>query len=553
MQCTAGVRHPYAVRLLTPYLLVGALVGVSGGCSGTLVSPGDSGEDEVAGNCEVELSPLRRLSHFEYRNSLADLFPNTELPELALPDDPKPHEFDNHAESLRASQSLVSAYSVASKDVASAALASEEFAGCTPSGESEVQGCGEEFVEQLGRRVFRRPLTAEQVEFFSVFFREAPNGASYADRQELTLQLMLSAPEFLYRFERSANPDAAPGTRARVDGYSMASRLSYFLWGTMPDEALFAAAESGALETEEGIAAEVDRMVASDRAKANFVHFHNQWLDFGRIASTTKADEDGLDEELRASMQESAERFVETVLFDERGSVEDLFRSPRVFADQRIADLIGATIPSGEEWAEVEAEGRAGLLTHPLFLASHGHPDKASPVLRGVSVLERVLCSELGSPPPNAEAAGAAAAEELVGPYTNRELYTAMTTEETCQSCHTRINAAGFAFEQFDTMGRFRLEEESGLTIDPSASLDQWSFENASDFAQQISSSEEVARCVTKKWVRYAYAGSDMERSSCLLDELMDSVAEGDGSIRSLMSNVVTHPAFATFVVPEVQ
>ncbi len=110
------------------------MAGVSGGCSGTLVSPDDPGGDEVAGNCEVELSPLRRLSHFEYLNTLADLFPNAEIPVLALPDDPRPHEFDNNAVSLRASQSLVSAYSVAAQSIASVVVESGELAGSSMVG-----------------------------------------------------------------------------------------------------------------------------------------------------------------------------------------------------------------------------------------------------------------------------------------------------------------------------------------------------------------------------------------------------------------------------------
>ncbi|MBL4632431.1 MAG: DUF1592 domain-containing protein [Kofleriaceae bacterium] len=530
--------------LLVPFVIAA--------CSGKVIAPDPEDSPSDIDTCVVDASPLRRLSHFEYANTLADLFPNTQLPVLGLPEDARPHEFDNDVNSLRASEGLVAQYSVLSASIAAEAIAGEDYPGCEGSDAGAIERCGQEFLSELGAQVFRRPLTSDELDFYAAFFVEAPADATYSDRQQLTIQLLLTSPEFLYRFERSLNPDAAPGTMARLDGYSMANRLSYFLWGTMPDAVLFAAAADKSLDTQEGIQTQVARMMADERARSNFTHFHSQWLDFDRIFRTTKDDADGLDDDLRNSLIESARQFVDNVLFDEGGSVSDLFSSDRIFLDPRLASRLGETLPEGADWGEFQKAERAGFLTHPLFLASHGHPDKASPVLRGVFILGRVLCSELGAPPANAEAAGQAAGDALVAPFSNRELYSAMTAEDTCQGCLARINPAGFAFEQFDTMGNFRLVEDNGITIDPAASFDSWVFSDAKDFSQQLSESPDVAKCVAKKWVRYAYSGGPMEQSDCLLDELIVEVEAGEGSIRELMEIVAGHPTFATFAVPEV-
>lgn len=551
----------------SPFLSSGLLgLGIAlAGCQGSVSEPGGferpyrpgshAGPDDEGGSageyCSVAPTPLRRLSHREYENTLSAVFPSVELPDLQLPEDQRPHEFDNDVEALGASSLLVERYVDVGEVVASRVVADapEDVMVCADPSEDERLGCGEQIVRTVGRRLFRRPLTDEQVREYTRFFR-APEGASFDEQVELTLTFMLAAPEFLYRFEEPIRP-IGPGETAPLDPYSLASRLSFFLWESGPDDALLDAAGSGELSTEAGLRAQAERMLEDERARAAFVRFHEQWLDFERLDLVTKAEADGFDDALRESMRTESRMFVEHVLFDEGGTVADLLTSNRTFVNARLAELYGVEPPSSE-WAEVELPDRSGFLTQATFLASHAHPDKPSPVLRGVFLLERVLCSELGAPPPNAEAMAASATEEVSGPLTNRQLYDLMTEPAQCQACHERINPAGYAFEHYDTMGRYRETEDTGLEIDASGQLEDFAFTDANDLAAQLAASERVQRCVARKWVRFAFGGGPMENASCFVDDLTAEMLESGGSIRDLQMAIVLHPSFATMVGQEV-
>lgn len=506
--------------------------------------------------CESELrpTPARRLSHFEYWNTLRTLYPDLTMPEVSLPPDDRPHEFDNDGDTLSASGSLLERYLEVGKLVAERLDQQlEALAGCTPDDEqdqAQVISCGQQFVRREGARLFRRPVTDEEVEAYATFFKKEIPNATFHDRLRLTLQLLLGAPEFLYRFERATQEELAPGQYAALDPYALASRLSYFIWAAPPDEQLLAAAQDNTLLDPQTLRQHAERMLNDERAKANFTHFHEQWLDFSRVNIVTKREEDGFDEATREAIKEQGRRFVQTVLFDERGSIQDLLTSPRTFVNDDIADLYGAA-PKGEGWFELQQPDRSGFLTQLTFLASHGHPDKPSPVLRGTFILDRIMCAPVGAPPPNAEAMGSVKADELSGPLTNREIYNITTTSDLgCAGCHNRINPPGFALEHYDTMGRWQDKEPSGLTIDPSGTLDDISFSDAKDLTNQLAQAEKVEACVTTKWVRYAYAGGDLERSSCMNQDLRDAMRQGDGSIRDLQLAIVTHPWFALYQAP---
>ncbi|MEC9399920.1 MAG: DUF1588 domain-containing protein, partial [Myxococcota bacterium] len=291
------------------------------------------------------------------------------------------------------------------------------------------------------------------------------------------------------------------------------------------------------------------------RAREVFLHFHEQWLDLERLEVVVKKTEEGYDDDLRHAIHQQGMMFVEEVLYKDAGTVSDLFTSPRSFYNAQTAHLYGEEAPTGGDWSEVSPENRAGWLTQPAFLASHGHPDKPSPVLRGTFVLERVLCKGVGAPPPNAEAMGAAKAEEIMGPLTNREIYDLTTNSELpCTGCHVRINPPGYALEQFDTMGRWREMEPNGLPIDTSGELDDFNFATATDLAAQLGASPDVESCVTQKWLRYAWSGGPLESSTCLIEDVMTQASAGAGAspaIRDIQLAIVTHPWFALYTAPQ--
>lgn len=514
--------------------------------------------------CAVpEPTPVRRLSHFEYWNTVRALFPGLVLPELELPADNRPHEFDNDADALKVTGTLVERYFEVGEAITDALVeqgllvALAPCAASAPSTPEQIASCGRELVEVQGKRLFRRPLTPAQIDAYSVMFDQDPElaGATFAQRQALTLQLMLAAPEFLYRFE--APSDAVePGVSQPLDAYGLATRLSYFLWGTMPDDELFALAEDGTLVQPGVLRAQAERMLADERSRETFTHFHEQWLDIERLGHVTKKEAEGFDDGLRDAMWAQGRMFIDEVLYNSDGTVEDLFVSPRTFVNAQLAGVYGVEPPAQGEWAEIMPEDRAGWLMQPAFLASHGHPDKPSPVLRGTFVLERVLCSGVGAPPPNAEAMGNAVEDMISGPLTNREVYDLTTNSELpCTACHQRINPAGYSLENFDTMGRWRSMEENGLPVDATGAFDDFSFDGPLEFAAQLGASPQVAQCVTKKWLRYAWSGGPLESSRCLIDDVLEAASvEGESvKIRDIQLAIVTHPWFAIYTAPEVE
>ncbi|MEM9192420.1 MAG: DUF1592 domain-containing protein [Myxococcota bacterium] len=530
----------------------GSVSGVGGRAPGEVINDPLPGEEEVF--CQEAPTPLRRLSHDEYENTLALLYgERLTLDALALPADQVPHEFDNDAEGMIVTSTHAERYLDLATDLAGQLLQdSDAMLPCTPDSPAQWSACGEALVRQEGRRLFRRPPTDAEVEAYTQFFRTPEPNDTFQGLAELTLTLMLSAPEFLYRFENSV-AGLEPGESGILDGYSLASRLSFLLWGTGPDDALLDAAEAGRLDDDAGLRAEAERLLDDDRARDAFVRFHGQWLDFERLTEVSKLPEDGFSDDVRRAMLEESERFIEHILFDGNGTLTDLLTSNTSYVNADLAGLYGVDAPASE-WAEVTLPNRSGVLTQATFLASHGHPDRPSPVLRGVFLLERVLCEDVGAPPPDAEAMGMAAAEAIdPATATNRELYDASTASQpTCAGCHRIINPLGFAFEHYDTMGRFRITETNGRAIDASGSSEGLGeFQNAVELGELIARSESARACMVQKWARYSFAGGPMERAECFLDDLETTLNDHNGSIRELQLGLVMHPSFRLLVVPE--
>jgi hypothetical protein len=465
-----------------------------------------------------------------------------------MPADPSVDGFDNNGEALVPSSLLIERYDENARTIAK--LATEDLQallGCDPA---LGFTCAQQFVEQFGARAFRRPLSEQELVDFSVFYNEAPGNTDLRAGTELTLQLMLQSPQFLYRLEIPGEGvvPPGPGEYARLDSYEIASRLSYFLWSSMPDAELFAAAAGNALSNSAQIEAQARRMLADDRAKDAFLHFHEQWFDLARVDKVSKLPEDNFDDTLRAAAKQEARRFVEHVMFDEHGTLADLLTSNRTFVNDRLAEIYGVMPPPPGDWVEVELDPtrRAGFMTQVAFLAGHGHPLNPSPVLRGVYGLKDLLCWPLGAPPPVAEAMQI---PEGSPDMTNRETYEALTAADECNACHQHINPIGFAFEHYDTLGRWR-DLDNGQPVDASGHFQDASFNGAADLMNQLVGRADVHRCVSRKWLRFAYGGDRVLATPDLQAEIEAAFAEADFSITELMIAIVTHPRFASDAAP---
>lgn len=519
-------RHP-SVRA-TAFAL--ALAGLTG-CWGSIGDPGATG-----GECGPAPNPgARRLSNAEYRNTVRDLFPGLALPDLDLVADPSPYGFDNDAATLQASRLLVNQYNSAAVAIAERVRARQaEFVPCMPS---EGSACGAQYIADLAPRAYRRPLSQVELDTLQGVFDHYLAQDGWEAAVELTTQVILQSPAFLYRVE-------APGPTGDSSPYDVAARLSYLLWSSMPDAPLFDAAATGRLRSEADIAAQVDRMLDDPRAIEGFMNWSRQWLALSRL--DTVAKEEGWSDALREALSEEARRFLADVIFARRGTVRDLLTSRRVFVTAETAPLYGLPAPAAGTWVETElpaGEGdRRGFLLQAQFLAAHGHPNNPSPVLRGLFVLKQFLCVELGSPPAGVDMT-IPDDDPAMGPTTNRENYDRATGGEVCRTCHSVINPIGFTFEHFDTLGRYRADD-GGLAIDPSGGFGTATFADHNALIEHLAGSRQVTDCVTKKYLTYALAGPASGGDVCLTRDLQGRFADSGGDLRQLVRDLATHPRF---------
>lgn len=501
--------------------------------------PEPRGPDGDSLSCDYGADRVRRLSNREYLNALHDLFPGVPVPDVELPISAAPKGFDNDAATLAVGQSDFDAQLTIMEKFAPDAV-DHALSRVDCSGQA-IAVCAERFVEYWSLRIFRRPLPPEDlVEFVELF--------SGADSSEvgsaLALQGMLMAPEFVYRLEKSADGESQAVTPA--DPYTLAERLAFLIWEGPPDDELLVAAAEGRLGSVEGLQAQAERMLEDSKARRPIETFFFQWLQLDHIDDANKNPEDGLTNALRDAMKVQTLRTIEHLVFTRGASVGELLSSNETFVNGELASLYGLEPVDGWTAVELDPAERRGLLTHASFLAAHGHPNYPSPVLRGTYVMDVILCQPTGEPPPDAQDASPDIGSQTAEVVTNRDRYEVSTSEQgaTCFACHQFINPLGYAFEQFDTMGRYRTDD-NGAAIDASGEYQGLVFDGAADLVGQLVESPDVQRCATTKYLTYALGGQDVSGSACLARRVEQSMNEGGGAVSDIFMALVSQPEFS--------
>jgi hypothetical protein len=546
-------------RRLAPATL--ALLPALAACVGSI---GDSGNGDTtssppgstATSCtDVHLAPMRRLSRAEYLATVRDLFPGVALGDVVIGRDPAEHGFENRADLLNPQPLLIEQYNTAASEIA--VLVMENPAAVVPcdpdtTGES---ACGAQFLGAFGARAFRRPLTQEETATYQAFFdAELAADSGFVGAVQLTIEAMLQAPQFLYRLELGEPDPAAPGL-ARLTPYEVATRMSYLLWGSTPDESLLESAAAGRLATAAEREQEARRMLDDPRARDMLVEFHRQWLDFDGLSNEAKdpVTYPDYDAALEAAIREESDRFVASVMWEGDGTVRSLLTSTRTEVDSRLAQLYGVSAPDGD-WTKVDLDPteRSGLLTRAGFLASRAHQVAGSPPLRAVFVLERLLCQSPPPPPADADLSEPAAASDDTD-KTNRQLFEERLAPAACKGCHATFTDLGYAFENYDAIGAYRTED-NGLPVDATGAFalgdTDWKIAGPLDLSEKLAASAEVERCVTRFWFEYAIGRAAEKSDACRVDALGEAFAAAGGDVRELLVALVAEPAFA--VRPEV-
>ena len=488
-------------------------------------------------------SPIRRMTRRDYDNTVHDLLNDETRPARLFPAEEESLGFNNNAVALGVTELLAGHYLDAAELLAAAAAKDlpSLLGGCDPETEGE-KVCARQFIEHSGAFIYRRPLAVDEVDILVAVFKDAREQFDFETGIRLTLTTMLQSPHFLYRVELGAPIPGATGV-VKVAPYELASRLSYLLWGTMPDTELFAAAATGRLENRGDVEKQARRMLADPRAREVVRDFHAQWLKLGHIEEVEK-DPDvfpDFDPKLRPLLRAEADAFLDSVIWDGQGDLDTLLLAPYTFLNGELADYYGLEGPSGEAFEKVELpEGRgSGILTQGGLMAVLAKANQTTPVLRGKFIREHLLCQIIPPPPDNIDITPPDVDPNLP----TRERFAMHSADPTCAGCHSLMDPLGFGFEHFDGIGKWR-DIEAGQPIDATGNLGKDTFDGVPELAALIVDSAEVEGCMTLQWFRYAYGRAEGEEDVGTLAALTAGFAGSGRRIQDLIVALTQTDAF---------
>ncbi|MBL9100032.1 MAG: DUF1592 domain-containing protein [Myxococcales bacterium] len=509
---------------------------------------------------------VRRLSNSEFNATIQDLFGAgvVHSPAALLPYEGDGNGFTNDTALLTVSWQHVQQYLATSEAIAADVIAAlpallpcAATAGVDPIAD---RACAGGFIDGHGPRAYRRPLVAGERDALLLAYDDAiAAGEGFSGGVARVITQALQSPAFLYRVELGAGPfdDVAD----RLTPHETAARLSYLLWGSMPDDELFAAAAADALATPDEIAAQAERMLGDPRARRRVRQLHREWLRLGAVVDVQRdaAVFPGFDA-LKWMLVAQAERFAESIVFDDPdGDVRALLTSAKTLLNADLAPLYGVDPaaaglspedgdPATDEFEAVDLDPtqRAGILTHAAILGALAKPTAPAPVLRGKYVLEHLLCFMPPPPPPDVVMQPP---DGALG-NTTRERWAALTEAEgsQCAACHAIINGPGHAFGHYSAVGQW-MPDEGGFPIDPAAGFVglpiAGEFADAVDMMDQLAASPAVRACVLDHWFRFAYGRRPQgDQDACTIDELDARFTASDGDLRDLLIAMTQTDAF---------
>jgi hypothetical protein len=511
----------------------------------TMTPPAAPPSNDRAGACKTfdpGLSPLRLMTRSEYDATVRDLLGETKSLTAEFPEDGRPPRgFANDTNARSASDKLVGGYmAVAEKLAANAVAQLPKLLDCDVASKGET-ACLQQFLAGFGKRAWRRPLTASETQDLTAAFTQL-RGPTFASGIEAVTTIMLMSPQFLYRYEQGIPVDGRPNI-VKLTSYEVAARLSYLLWGTMPDNDLFAAADADELSKPEQVLAQARRMTNDPRYLATVTNFTEQLLDLDTLDDI---DKDAMTlpawkPELRQTMRFETDKLLEQVLSkDGDGKIGTLLTASYSFVNGPLAGYYGLTGPAGDAFTKVDLDAKAsGFLTQAGFLAAHGNPDNGltSLVFRGKFVRENLLCQAIPDPPPNAQDDN----PPFTPTTTAREWSMLRSAKPVCGSCHQIMDPIGFGFENYDPIGKYRTVDR-GKPVDASGKITatdiDGDFTGVPELGKKLAGSQMVKDCVAVQWFRFASGRSEDQtnpsRDACTLETMKKTFSAAGGDLREL-------------------
>jgi hypothetical protein len=485
------------------------------------------------------------LTHNQYNSTVRALLRDSTKPAKNFPPEDYVNGFRNQYESLSISPILAEAYGRSAERLAANAFRRGDSRGlipCEPTGKDDA-ACRKKFIEQFGRRAFRRPLDAKEMADHEALFRKQD---TFLRGAQTVMEAMLQAPSFLFWLEDVPNPRLRP--------YAVAAQLSYFLWNSMPDDALLASAENGELNTREGVEKVARKMLADPKAREGLDEFVSQWLRFDRVVGAARERRvyPLFNDRLAESMAEEARRFIGHIVWNDR-DFREVFNANYTFINSDLASVYEMERPA-REWDRIEfspTSERAGILGQALFLTSTSKPGDTAPTGRGLFVREQFLCQAVPDPPPGVDTNLPPLDEAK--PLTNRGRLAMHASATMCAGCHNLIDPIGFGFEKFDAIGMRREQyklvfgsgESSGsrmkevlLDLDTSAwvtGIANSEFKNPRGLGELLAQTPQCHECVVKQLFRYMAGREDTPADRVIISRALNRFRDSGFRFKELI------------------
>jgi hypothetical protein len=522
------------------------------GCDASIIAPGGSGPGSLSADLEVSVSGARRLSRVELDTTIADLLADQSqaAQQYMAPDPTNP--FDNDYTQQLASQALIEELEQIATEAAARVIADPQklaaIVPCHATGPSD-SACLGQFVRSFGRRAMRRALTDDEVaSFVSAFQPFSVEGNDFNIGVKLAVQALLQEPEFVYRIEIGTPVQGRAGVYS-LNADQIATRLSYFLWGTMPPDWLFTAADQGQLATTDGIHMAAQQLLDDPRAKARIERYHALWLSYYKLPHSA---------DMVSAMQQESAALVDKVIFEDKGDYFDLFRSTSSYMNQLLADnygVTGFTGGTGFAWTDYGTTPRRGLLSHGSVLSAGAKFSDTSPTQRGIFIRTRLFCQVIPPPPPgvNVDAAPTSTSSTC-----KADRYASHAVGG-CATCHQNLDPVGFGIENFDVTGKYRthdtVPDDPNCPITGDGKLTQLpqgtaTFNGVVQLEDLMMNSGMMENCISRQVFRFAMGRNDVSADSDYVTRMTDAFKKDNRVFSELLLSTVTDPTF-TFRMDE--
>lgn len=530
------------LRVLTTRIVCGIAVAIGvAGC--------DQPEPTIQGN----RPQLRLITQEQYRNIIGDVFGQ----QISVAGTFAPILREEALVATSAGHATVSAssldnYRQLAEDIATQVVDANNrklLVPCTPKDEKfPDDACAKQFLERTARVLFRRPPTDQDLVAAVTAARTAAETlGNFFDGLAFGLASQLVSPKFLF-ISDSFNKASPPG----LDGYAKASRLSFFLWNTSPDERLLDAAASGALDTRDGLAREVDRLLGSPRLERGVRAFVSDMLALDKFGSLSKDTViyPAFDPDVTQDAREQLFRTIVHHLLEANADYRSLFTTRATYMTPLLGRIYRVPVTTPVGWSKYEfpqTDPRIGLQTLAGFVSLYAHPGRSSPTIRGRAVRELLLCQKVPDPPGDVDFT--LFNQPSTAAFVARERLKMHNTNPACAGCHKLTDEIGLALENFDGAGQYR-SQEANVPIDVSGNLDGVAFNDTAGLAAALHDNPSLPACLVQRAASYALAGSGSVTNGPWLDFLARRFQDGDYKLKPLLRTIAESPNFYAVDLP---